>query len=49
MNENEIAWAKEIIRISGIVKSTAHLLNPHAKNRVYYAALYIASLVKEDR
>lgn len=49
MNEEEIAWAKEIIRISGIAKSTAHLLNPHAKNRVYYAALYIASLVEEGR
>jgi len=49
MNEDEIAWAKEIIRISGIAKSTAGLLSPHAKSRVYYAALYIADLVKEDR
>jgi hypothetical protein len=46
VNEHEIAWAQEVIRISGFASQTVNLLNPHARNCVHYAALHIAKLTE---
>lgn len=46
MDEHEIAWAQQVIAISGYAGHTVGLLNPHARNCVHYAALHIAKLTE---